>query len=87
MSQDRLFAILDRIDSKLDRVEARLDAMDVHMTKYNSELEFHIARTNQIEDNLLPVVKHVEQMRGAAKLLAAVAAVSTFLVGIWQAFK
>lgn len=61
---------LDRIESKLDVLDSRLDSVDVKLAKYNSELEFHIARTNQIEDDLLPIVQHVEQIRGAAKLIA-----------------
>jgi archaellum component FlaC len=87
MSQDRLLSILDKIDSKLDKIEDRLDKVDVRLAKYNSELEFHIARTNQIEDDLLPIVKHVEQIRGATKLVAVVAAFITLLAGIWIAIK
>lgn len=59
---------LERIESKLDIIDGRLNAIDVRLAKYNSELEFHVARTNQVEDELLPVVKHVEQVRGAVKL-------------------
>lgn len=80
MSNDK--SQLDRIESKVDQLDARLNAVDVHLAKYNTELEFHVARTNQIEDELLPVVKHVEQIRGALKLagwligtLVAVAAI------------
>jgi hypothetical protein len=52
--------------------------VDVRLAKYNTELEFHIARTNQIEDDLLPVVQHVEQIRGAVKLAGAIAAFAAF---------
>lgn len=64
MSQDQL----NRIEKKVDKLDERLDKVDVHMAKYNSELEFHIARTNQMEDALLPIVEHVKQMQGAIKL-------------------
>lgn len=63
---------LDRIEAKIDKLDLRLDNVDVRLAKYNSELEFHIARTNQIEDDLLPIVSHVEQIRGAVKLLSIV---------------
>ena len=74
MSTDRLLALLERIDGKIDRMESRLDSVDVRLAKYNSELEFHIARTNQIEDQLLPIVSHVEQIRGVVKLVGIIAA-------------
>lgn len=63
---------LDRIEAKIDKLDSRLDGVDVRLQKYNSELEFHIARTNQIEDDLLPIVSHVEQIRGAIKLLSII---------------
>jgi hypothetical protein len=74
MNTDRLLALLERIDNKIDKMESRLDSVDVRLAKYNSELEFHIARTNQIEDQLLPIVSHVEQIRGVVKLVGIVAA-------------
>lgn len=86
MSNDRLFTLLDKIDAKLDKVEVRLDSVDVRLQKYNSELEFHIARTNQIEDDLLPIVQHVEQLRGAAKLIGAVMAALTVFGGLGWLF-
>lgn len=78
MDYRSLYALLEKVDSKLDKVESRLDSVDVRLAKYNSELEFHIARTNQIEDDLLPIVQHVEQIRGAAKLLGLIGA----LIGV-----
>lgn len=73
---------LDRIETKVDKIDSRLDNVDVRLAKYNMELEFHIARTNQIEDDLLPIVAHVEQIRGAAKLIAFVAALVGFAIMI-----
>jgi hypothetical protein len=75
-----------RILDKLDKIDEKLASIDVRLGKYNSELEFHIARTNQIEDELVPIVKHVEQVRGATKLLAFFGAVGAFissLAWIW----
>lgn len=63
---------LERIENKLDIIDSRLDRVDVRLAKYNTELEFHIARTNQIEDDLLPIVSHVEQIRGGLKVLSII---------------
>lgn len=70
---------LDRIEAKVDKLDERLDKVDVHMAKYNSELEFHVARTTQLEDELAPVVKHVQQLRGATKLLGLIATILAIL--------
>ena len=84
MDKPQLLGALDKMDAKLDRLDARLDNIDVRLAKYNAELEFHIARTNQIEDALLPITTHVEQLRGASKLIAAIMAVAGLVAGIWQ---
>lgn len=73
---------LSRIESKIDRLDERLDNVDVRLAKYNAELEFHIARTNQIEDDLLPVAQHVQQVNAGIKLLAAIAAIVGFAITV-----
>lgn len=87
MDPKQTFAILVRIDEKLDKVDERLNAIDIRLAKYNAELEFHIARTNQIEDLVLPVVEHVSQLRGAAKFIAAVGVILTVLATIYGVLK
>jgi uncharacterized membrane-anchored protein YhcB (DUF1043 family) len=87
MDPRQVYSLLERIDTKLDRVEVRLDSVDVKLAKYNSELEFHIARTNQVEDTLLPIVSHVEQVRGAAKLIGAVGVLLTVIATIYGVLK
>jgi len=69
--------LLERIETKVDRLDERLDAIDIRLAKYNKELEFHVARTTQLEDELSPIVKHVEQVRGASKFVGWVVALAT----------
>lgn len=78
---------LDRIEQKVDKLDIRLDGVDVKLAKYNTELEYHIARTDQIENELLPIVAHVEQLRGATKLITVIAAIVGFLVMIFSFLK
>lgn len=82
MSKDQL----DRIETKVDRLDSRLDKVDVRLAKYNAELEFHVARVTQVEDELLPIARHVEQLRGALRfaawLLATIIAVAAVLWGV-----
>lgn len=82
-----MFTLLERVDSKLDKVSDRLDKVDVHLAKYNKELEFHIARTNQIEDTLVPIATHVEQVKGALKLAGVVGSILLIAATIYGVFK
>ena len=76
-----------RIHDKLDKIDDKLASIDTRLAKYNTELEFHIARTNQIEDTLVPIVEHIQQVQGAGKLLSW-AAVFAGIIGaiswIWS---
>lgn len=75
---------LERIESKVDKLDERLDKVDIHMAKYNSELEFHVSRVTQVEDELLPIAKHSEQLRGALKLIGwLLGAALTIAVAYW----
>lgn len=79
MSSDQLH----RIEAKLDKLDNRLDLVDIRLEKYNAELEFHISRTTQVEETLIGIVKHVEQVRGAGKFLAVLATLSAIIGTIW----
>lgn len=77
---------LSRIETKVDALDGRLDNMDIRFAKYNSELEFHVARVTQVEDELLPIASHVTEIRGAAKfaawLIATIIAIAAIYWGI-----
>lgn len=85
---------LERIMTQLDRIEAaqaeqseRLNSVDVRLAKYNAELEFHVARTSQLEDELNPIVKQVHQLKGAGLLvgfLSLCAGIATAVAKLWK---
>lgn len=79
---DDLKRSLDKIEQKVDKLDGRLDRIDLRLEKYNAELEFHVARTTQLEDALLPIRNHVQQMRGAGKLLVWCSVLATIAGGI-----
>lgn len=64
-------------ENRLTSIESTLHSMDKTLAVNTEHLAEHMARTAQIEEELRPVVKHVEQMKGAGKLLALLALVST----------
>lgn len=76
-----------KLYDKLENIENKLYSIDARLAKYNAELEFHIARTNQIEDTLVPIVEHIQQVQGAGKLLTwagIIAGISGALAWIWS---
>ena len=78
---------LNRIEIKVDGLDSRLDAMDVRFAKYNSELEFHVSRVTQVEDDLLPIAKHVLQIQGAARFAAWLTATIIAIAAIYWGIK
>lgn len=78
---------LDRIEAKVDRLDGRLDKVDVRLAKYNAELEFHVARVTQVEDELLPIARHVEQLRGALRFAAWLFGAVVVIAGLYLGVK
>jgi hypothetical protein len=72
-------------DARLDEIERTLHSMDKTLLINTEHLAEHMRRTALIEQEMRPVVKHVEQMRGAGKLLAILALIATIL-SAWAIF-
>lgn len=77
-----------KVYDKLEKIEERLSSIDVHLAKYNTQLEYHIDRTDRLEaivmetqDELKPIIAHVEQVRGVGKFVG----ISGTVVGILSA--
>jgi hypothetical protein len=61
----------------LQSINQKLHEIDKTLLVNTEHLAEHMRRTEIIETELRPVVKHVDQMRGAAKLLAILATIAT----------
>lgn len=68
-----------RIFEKLENIEGHLASINIILAKQHMSLDEHMRRTEILEVELRPVAKHVEQMRGAGKLLAVLALIATIL--------
>ena len=84
----------DRLEQKLDKIDSRLDIMDQSFVKYNAQLEYHIKRSDNIEDyltlledELKPIQQHVNRVDGALKLLGALAIGIGAILAVLQIFK
>lgn len=63
-------------EHRLTTMERTLHSIDKTLAINTEQLKTHMARTEQIEKELLPLVKFRQQMVGAGKLLAILATVA-----------
>jgi hypothetical protein len=63
-------------NKRLEEIERLLASLDKTLALNTAHLDEHIRRTEILEDQIQPVTKHVEQMRGAGKLLAILALIA-----------
>lgn len=69
----------NKTDERLSEIERTLHAIDKTLAINTEHLAEHMRRTAIIESELQPVVKHVEQMRGAGKLVALLALIASIV--------
>jgi hypothetical protein len=75
-----------RIFEKIEKVENHLHEINLTLEKQHQSLAEHMRRTQLLEQEMRPVVKHVEQVRGAGILLGFLALLST-IVSVYLVFK
>lgn len=75
-----------RVHEKLEKVDSTLSSIDKTLALQELHLKEHIRRTALLETEMKPVVKHVNQMQGAAKLLGILALIAT-IVSVWAILK
>jgi hypothetical protein len=75
-----------RIFEKLEQTESHLADIKVTLAKQHMSLADHIRRTALLEEEMKPVVKHVEQVRGAGMLLGLLALLAT-IASVYLVFK
>lgn len=78
-----------RIDSKLDKIQDRLESIDVTLVKQHAALEKHIYRTDLaekrlelVENELLPLKKHVVRVADFGFLVSKSVVAISILLGI-----
>lgn len=83
--------ILKSIEKKVDKVEERLGSIDVTLVKQEENLKEHMRRTELLEnqhqlfqDQLEPIKSHVDQIKGAGRLIAILGAAATVVGALVQ---
>ena len=76
---------LDKIDRKLEKIDERIDNIDKHLAVYNSQLRFHIKRTDMLEQELKPIKSSLVKAQGALcfiGIMATVVSVAVAFMGV-----
>lgn len=68
---------MSKQDERLLQIERSLANIDKTLALNTQHLSEHMRRTELIESELKPVVKHVQKMQGAGGLLAILALIAT----------
>jgi len=77
---------LDKIFLKLETIDEKQAAMSEVQVRHEENLREHMRRSDLLEQEFKPVKKHVEQVRGGLRLLAALVPVAA-AVAAWLALK
>ena len=74
---------LDKIDRKLEKIDERIDSIDKHLAVYNSQLRFHIKRTDMLEEELKPLKSSLIKAQGAIMFIGLLSTVVSVGVAAW----
>ena len=73
---------LEKIDRKLEKIDERIDNIDKHLAVYNSQLRFHIKRTEMLEESIEPLKIHLNKTHGILTFIGVVATLITVAVAV-----
>ena len=74
---------MDKIEEKLDNIDRRIDNIDKHLAVYNTQLKFHIKRTDMLEEEIKPLKAGVIKAQGAMMFVGVLATVISIGVALW----
>ena len=73
---------MNKIEEKLDRI----DSIDKHLAVYNTQLKFHIKRTDMLEEEVKPLKSGLIKAQGAMMFIGVLATVISIGVALWGVF-
>ena len=74
---------LEKIENKLEKIDERIDSIDKHLAVYNSQLRFHIKRTDMLEEEIKPLKSSLIKAQGAIMFIGLLATVVSVGVAAW----
>lgn len=73
------------IMEQLNKMDERLDSIDKTLIENTKDLKYHIKRTDLLEATVAPAVATDLFVRSVVKLIMALGAVVTFMIGVYVA--
>ena len=67
------------LTNKLDTISGHLNEMKVDVAEIRKDLNYHIRRTDILEERVEPIVNHVALVNNGIKIAVALAAIAVFL--------
>lgn len=82
--------ILDKIYSKVEKISDDVTELKITAVKHEETLQTHVRRSDTLEalyhtikeDDIKPLQKDMSQIQGAAKILTALLAAGSLILGI-----
>lgn len=72
----------DKIENKLDKISEDLSSIKITQTEQAVDLKYHIKRTTQIEEKLLPLVEAKNKLDGVFKAIGIICSFAAFCLGV-----
>jgi cytochrome c-type biogenesis protein CcmH/NrfG len=73
---------LDYIHDLLAKLDHQMDDMNETLIKHDANLAEHMRRTELLEEQIVPVKKHVDMMQGVAGFVALLALIATIYAAV-----
>lgn len=83
---DNDFSLLVSIDGKVDEVKDKLHNIELIQTRMESDLKYHIKRTDILEQKVLEIDDKVKPVENAKNAIWGISKVLAFLTGVGVAF-
>jgi|TARA_R100001480_G_scaffold78896_2_gene88604 chromosome segregation ATPase len=74
---------LEKIENKLEKIDERIDNIDKHLAVYNSQLRFHIKRTDMLEEEMKPLKSSMVKAQGAMMFIGLLATITSIGIAAW----
>lgn len=83
-----------KLDQKLEKLDTYMHSIDKTLVKQNADLEYHIKRTTQLEDEfmqinerLMPIEDHTKKINIIGKFLIAIFSATIAILGVVEGIK
>lgn len=74
--------VVKRIVDKLDKLDGRLDSVDKTLIVNTASLEEHVRRTALLEEQMIPVKRHIAMFEGVLKVVGGLSVIASLLVSV-----